>query len=160
MIYFAQCGEDGPIKIGCTDGSIVTRLRQLQGTSPHILIIRGVHPGDKKTEKELHDRFKETRVRAEWFHPSKALKEYIRNIPGGPLALYHAVERFDIREQICRDARRKWTAESRRAYRALADEFSHRLYRWREGAGPMPEDAAKAIENFLKHHVEFAKEAA
>lgn len=160
MIYFLQCGEDGPIKIGCTEGSIVTRLRQLQGTSPHILIVRGVHNGDRQVEKDLHDRFRASWVRAEWFHPSEDLMEYIRNIEGGALAIYHAAERFDIRDQVSRVAQRKWTVESRMGYRAVVKQFKEGVSAWKYGWGPIPEDAAKAIEHFLSHHVEFAEDAA
>lgn len=160
MIYFVQCGPDGPIKIGCTAGLLVTRLRQLQGTSPHELVILGAHEGDREVEQALHRRFAKTNVRAEWFHPSPELVEYIGSIPGGPLASYRKAERFDIRSKICREAQRTWTAETRREFRSIARQFKPALSRWREGCGPFPEHASEPLKHFLAHRVQLLPEAA
>ena len=68
MIYFIQAGEDGPIKIGFTNGPIKNRLAGLQTGSIHKLKVLFVYKGDTVTEKQLHYFHRYHRLRGEWFN--------------------------------------------------------------------------------------------
>lgn len=76
MIYFIQAGNNGPIKIGIASKP-ETRLKNLQTAHFDELTIRGVMPGDKEVEKELHDRFSSYHMRGEWFQNAKEIDEFI-----------------------------------------------------------------------------------
>lgn len=65
FVYFIQQGE-GPVKIGRAKSPLL-RLSQLQTGNPTELALRYVVPGDQALERELHTRFREARIRGEWF---------------------------------------------------------------------------------------------
>lgn len=147
MVYFIQCGEDGPIKIGHTNGNVVWRLRQLQHSSPHELRILGVHEGDVSVERQLHERFAQDRVRSEWFNPSADLMAHIdRN---GGYASFEAVDRSDLRKATSREARASWTLAQRNEYRDLGVRLGRQFSGWREHMLPITPAVASAIEGFL-----------
>lgn len=77
MIYFIQSGEDGPVKIGFTNGNPLNRLRSLQIGSHQELFLRAVVSGDEAAEAKLHRRFAKQRVRGEWFRPVPSLVKLI-----------------------------------------------------------------------------------
>ena len=77
MIYFIQCGTNGPIKIGYTDNGVKERLAQLQTGCPYELMVLWVYTGDDYTEAQIHSELSQERVRGEWFHPSKTVIEFI-----------------------------------------------------------------------------------
>jgi hypothetical protein len=78
MIYFIQAELIGRIKIGFTrKPDLGPRLCELQTASPVKLQILAAIPGDKLTEKELHERFHHCRVQGEWFDPSPELVRFI-----------------------------------------------------------------------------------
>ena len=66
FIYFIQSAAQGPVKIGIANDPI-KRMRDLQTGNPAVLHLRHVVPGDRDLEKELHHRFREARIRGEWF---------------------------------------------------------------------------------------------
>ena len=70
VIYFIQCGENGPIKIGYTDNGVETRMAQLQTGCPYELRLLWVYTGNDLTESQLHKEFAHERIRGEWFRPS------------------------------------------------------------------------------------------
>jgi hypothetical protein len=72
LVYFIQAIDGGPIKIG-TAKDPSARLLSLQTGSHHTLVIRKVIPGGAGREAELHSRFRDQRVRGEWFTPSRTL---------------------------------------------------------------------------------------
>lgn len=76
MIYFIQ-SSDKSIKIGFTNQNPLARLKALQTGSNLELTLLGVINGDKNRELRLHDRFKEFRIRGEWFKNSKELVNFI-----------------------------------------------------------------------------------
>lgn len=83
-VYFIRAGEDGPIKIGFTTGSINRRIAMLQTGNPQRLELVGiVDGGDIEDERLLHMRFNETRLVGEWFAPSDALLSHIAQHPPG-----------------------------------------------------------------------------
>ena len=78
MIYFIQCGENGPIKIGQSDNP-KERLEQLQTGSPYKLKLLWVYKGDQFTEQEIQDKFTLLHIRGEWFKPSKDIFNFIEH---------------------------------------------------------------------------------
>ncbi|TRD03818.1 GIY-YIG nuclease family protein [Mesorhizobium sp. WSM4303] len=79
MIYFIQCGEDGPIKIGVTDSAPHARMAHFQLGCPYDLILLGATDGDGRVERQLHQRHIQDHIRGEWFKPSEAVLETVRN---------------------------------------------------------------------------------
>jgi hypothetical protein len=81
MIYFIQCGKDGPIKIGTVGGhnasAIGSRLSSIQGSTHLRLRILGYFPGGRKNEIALHKKMRQFRLCGEWFLPEKELIELI-----------------------------------------------------------------------------------
>ena len=141
MIYFLQCGSDGPIKIGCTEGSVVSRVRQIQMASPHILEILGAHHGDRHVEAKLHQRFAEHQVRGEWFHPVAAIFYHIE--AHGGLEEYHRLERPDLKRAIGRSVRKLWPQDLKERYKGLN---RRKIGRWQEGLWHLDHDDAETIQ--------------
>lgn len=77
MIYFIQCGTNGPIKIGYTDNGAEERMAQLQTGCPYELSLLWVYNGDEWSEGRIHSQLAAERVRGEWFHPSNNLFSFI-----------------------------------------------------------------------------------
>jgi len=81
-IYFIQCGDDGPVKIGVTI-NLPARLRDLQAANPYELkVLTVIEDGGQKQERELHDRFKHLEIRREWFKPDKELLSFVDEVRG------------------------------------------------------------------------------
>jgi hypothetical protein len=66
FIYFVQQGTRGPVKIGIANDPLARRSK-LQTGNPQELHLRHVVPGDRALEHDLHHRFREARIRGEWF---------------------------------------------------------------------------------------------
>ena len=76
-VYVIQAGPDGPVKIGhCKDAW--RRRDNLQIGSPFPLYLRGTLPGGAAEEKILHDKFRHSRVRGEWFDLDPSAIEGLR----------------------------------------------------------------------------------
>lgn len=70
VIYFAQAGDAGNIKIGFTESDdVTTRLATLQTGCPAPIRLLKAIPGTLEDEKNLHRRFGSVRVSGEWFKP-------------------------------------------------------------------------------------------
>jgi hypothetical protein len=77
-IYFVQCGEDGPIKIGMAS-DIKSRINDIQSMCPYKLTVIGsIAGGGKTTERLLHKRFSALRLHGEWFNPGDDLIRFIK----------------------------------------------------------------------------------
>lgn len=74
MIYFLV--EADQVKIGYAL-DIETRRKTLQTGVAKTLFIVGAYEGDVKDEKELHRRFKDYKLRGEWFSVTQKVQEYI-----------------------------------------------------------------------------------
>lgn len=72
-VYFIREGADGPIKIGRTSVDVRGRMGASQTSTHHQLALIGQVPESLFSEKELHERFSELRIRGEWFKPSAEL---------------------------------------------------------------------------------------
>jgi hypothetical protein len=73
--YFLQAGGDGPIKIGSTK-NLVVRVRSLCAMSPVPLKLLGIVPRD--VEEACHAQLGAFRLHGEWFAPSPAVLDFIR----------------------------------------------------------------------------------
>jgi hypothetical protein len=76
-VYFLQ-GENGYIKIGKSD-HIWRRYRSIERHSPvRVSLVGYILTNDSDAlEKELHERFKDNRMRYEWFSPTNELRDLI-----------------------------------------------------------------------------------
>jgi len=101
MIYFAQQGKSGPIKIGFTDNDVRTRLYQLRTSSPTQINLIGTIHGDKEKESSIHEYFKEFHIKNEWFQPTTEIFNYIfarvAEIAIEPLKTREAKITFDLK---------------------------------------------------------------
>ena len=78
FVYFVATADKQSVKIGCAK-NITKRLKDLQTGNQQLLIVLAEIPTEKmlRLERELHERFKKDRVRAEWFTMSKDIVELI-----------------------------------------------------------------------------------
>lgn len=144
MIYFLQCAPDGPIKIGHTDGSIVGRVKHLQGTSPHVLVMLGAHEGNRGVETALHRRFSHYRVRSEWFHPVQPIFDHVAE--NGGLEAYFKAERPDLKKAVNRSLRKFWPKDLKERYLSMN---RRRMGAWQESRWHLEEEYAEIIEDIL-----------
>lgn len=71
-IYFAQAGDEGPIKIGWSQ-DVERRMASLQvGCWVHVRLVATL-PGRRIDEVAMHQRFAAARIRGEWFHHAPVL---------------------------------------------------------------------------------------
>lgn len=81
-IYFVRDGDF--IKIGSADGTlrshVDSRVSALQTGNPRKLTLIGAFRGTWAAERDLHKRFKEDRVRREWFRASPDLLQEIADL--------------------------------------------------------------------------------
>ncbi len=153
MIYFLQCGHDGPIKIGFTTGSVVWRIRQLQHTSPHILNLIGAHEGGREDETILHKQFADRKHRGEWFNPCQEIFAHIES--RGGLADYNRLERPDLKAALRSAERKKWPVEINEFFKSLRRKYPREIGMWQEGMRPI----APRISEQLQEVVSKAKQS-
>lgn len=77
MIYFARCGNDGPVKIGHTTTALSSRVSFLQVGCPWPISIIGTMQGGASEETALLRKFAHINMRGEWFHPASDLLGFI-----------------------------------------------------------------------------------
>lgn len=78
FIYFIQESRSGNVKIGLAAHTPGGRLDQLQtGNSDELSLIGFIRGADSDLEGELHHRFRNHRIRGEWFKFSKGLKNLV-----------------------------------------------------------------------------------
>jgi hypothetical protein len=77
MVYFAQLVESGSIKIGCSD-NLEGRLQSLESYYGQPLALLATMPGDRSTERQIHNRFAHLRLgKTEQFRPAAELMQFI-----------------------------------------------------------------------------------
>ncbi len=82
-VYFIRAGQAGPIKIGVSTDPLF-RMKQLQTARNEPLVLLATINGDMTTERVLHARFAELRIRkTEWFAPGRNLLSYIQGVIDG-----------------------------------------------------------------------------
>ena len=78
IIYFILDEYSNSVKIGYTTiKGLKKRIETLQIGTPNELTLLGATWGDKKIEKQLHEKFHYSHIRGEWFHYTKELEEFI-----------------------------------------------------------------------------------
>jgi hypothetical protein len=83
VIYFIQCGDGGPIKIGRAQNAWL-RLGELQAANPYPLALIGARNGDRKAESAYHARFSAHKIRGEWFSPVREILAEAALFPPAP----------------------------------------------------------------------------
>jgi hypothetical protein len=76
FVYFVEAESGGPIKIGWA-ASVKKRVAELQTASHSRLVVLATKAGTRLDETALHDRFRNARLRGEWFEPVPELLELI-----------------------------------------------------------------------------------
>ncbi len=104
-VYFAQRGDDGPIKIGRTR-QLADRMAALRSTQPEEMNLIGKLPEVVISEARSHILFRHLRMRGEWFQPAPEILElaaaslsiygpgYIDDIPECLSAQWAIIQRF------------------------------------------------------------------
>ena len=77
FVYFIECA--GLIKIGVSVNP-ETRLASIQTANGHTARLLATVPGGTRLERQLHEKFKASRVGGEWFKPTNEIREYLREI--------------------------------------------------------------------------------
>lgn len=80
IVYFVQCGKDGPVKIGFS-GDGWGRIKDLSTAMPYRAGKISIVVGGRQLERRLHQRFKRYRLNGEWFKPEGELKALMRKLP-------------------------------------------------------------------------------
>lgn len=78
QVYFIR-RADGLVKIGYSHDP-AARLSQLKQHHQCEMEILATTPGARAAERELHEKFSESRTTGEWFHPSGALMQHIATL--------------------------------------------------------------------------------
>lgn len=79
VVYFAQQGDHGPIKIGFST-DIENRLKGLQTSSAVPIRMVTCVSGTRDDEADLHVRFAGLRLSGEWFSPAPELLRFISEV--------------------------------------------------------------------------------
>lgn len=92
-VYFIECGEGGPIKIGIAQ-SVYSRMAALQSANPHPLecLVAVERIEARFLEEALHERFAEHHIRGEWFRPAPELVALIDAFRTGEADAFRAHE--------------------------------------------------------------------
>jgi hypothetical protein len=79
VVYFAQEGDNGPVKVGWSRDA-AERLGNLAvGNSNRLRLLHTV-PGGPALELHIHELLAEHRIRGEWFHPSQPVLDLIGKV--------------------------------------------------------------------------------
>jgi hypothetical protein len=78
IIYFVGTKDGEKVKIGFTEGSVLTRLRQLETSCGEALDLLVFFKGSLTEERELHLHFHEHRLDGEWFAQHPDLSAFIQ----------------------------------------------------------------------------------
>ena len=116
LIYFIRSGNADYCKIGITD-NLPRRIKALQTGNPETLKCLGVIYGDAASERLIHIKLKNHKVRGEWYQLSEALqmldgckKKSILEQSANPLRRCQRCQTFlskKARSPECRKCRRK-----------------------------------------------------
>ena len=79
QVYFAQCDNGGPVKIGMSNNPI-SRVYALNTSNPSKVHLLATMPGGRELEREMHERFAGYRLNGEWFDPARELLDFISTI--------------------------------------------------------------------------------
>jgi hypothetical protein len=77
VVYFIQSKATGEIKIGWTGGPVSERINMLQVGNPSELVLLATMPGGPNRERYVHHKFRDFKVRGEWYVPVPELMDFI-----------------------------------------------------------------------------------
>lgn len=80
MIYVIQAGD--AVKIGYSASNVEARLGAVQTSSPHRCEIVALMGGNRADERRLHNRFRGSHLRGEWFRLTDDIKALVAEHPG------------------------------------------------------------------------------
>lgn len=84
-VYFLQVGNNGPVKIGCSERATAwDRFDSIQTGHYEPLRMLAILEGGRTMEKALHALFRPYRMRGEWFKPDGDFKKVLRFLPPCP----------------------------------------------------------------------------
>jgi hypothetical protein len=151
VVYFIQLQPIGPIKIGFTNGNVALRMKALQQTSPHILKWIGWFPGGRKDELSAHHRLVNSKLRAEWFHPTREVLDFVQEkSPDFSEKKYRDEIFMETERALVRRVLPRWKDATLGARQKILNEsgFDNRnLCRWLECLrAPDPVHARKAAD--------------
>lgn len=86
MIYVAEIGTDGPVKIG-RGKNAMERVRAIQTACPYRLEYRTHADWPDAIEGQIHEYLKDERIKGEWFHNTKKVER-----------IAHIIDRGDLQE--------------------------------------------------------------
>ena len=155
-LYFLQVDGGGPIKIGWTYGSVLSRIRSLQQSSPYILNWIGACLAFRSEETAAHKLLADYRLRGEWFHPVRPVLRFKEDRVGEFDSDKYIEKQFGPLDRLNRLVFRR-----NDIYRRIAEESeveTHALYRWRAGTRMLPPDALRRLEESISKY-EKAEEA-
>lgn len=75
-VYFLQSARSQLLKIGYSS-NVLARIRALQHSSPDMLLLVGVIPGTRATEKQIHVEMVRHRAHGEWFRITGNVHNYL-----------------------------------------------------------------------------------
>jgi hypothetical protein len=108
-VYFIQAGSNGPIKIGCSRDP-ENRCKDLSECSPYCLKIVAEIDGTHKEEKNIHNQFRQCRMKGEWFYPMGELIEFIKTLPNNRvLDIWDPVYMAELRKEAINE----WVKEKK-----------------------------------------------
>jgi hypothetical protein len=80
FVYFARDGEDGDAVFIGHGASVAGRIQTLQLSTPRTIVLMAVIVGARPEEREIHIRFKNARVRGNWFRLTPELLAFIESL--------------------------------------------------------------------------------
>lgn len=105
VVYFAQEGQSGPVKIGWT-ADVVTRLTNLQvGNSVALRILHTV-PGGATLEAHIHEALSAFRLSGEWFRPAAPVFDLLDKLKtNGPTIFGAGFQQSDVVSMFARSGK-------------------------------------------------------
>lgn len=144
LIYFAQLGDAGPVKIGYSANTetLVRRMDTLQNSNPEPLYLRGVIRGTQAEEQRILTLFFRHRLRGEWFYPSEDLIGHVETMADNSVGeLSHMLTARRSGERMPDDDAIKLWLDPALTYRQALDAmWGWSGYMARKVLGPKPID--------------------
>lgn len=126
FVYFIRCEASGLIKIGYST-DLQGRVASLLHANPRGVALMASAPGGAVAEAAVHKKFRELRVRGEWFRTSPALLSFIEQVKrNGALGLTPDTSSVDVALiQTAHDESAEFRASLAAALRSRLMPFSH-----------------------------------
>lgn len=100
LVYFAQRGHRGPIKIG-KSRNVPERITYLSTGIAEKLNVLATYRGGAQTEKYLHQKLAQHRLNGEWFRPHREVLDVVHSVIAGTFkpGSYRPVTRDESRHE-------------------------------------------------------------